>query len=398
MTVLRSTPTPTPAHPLARLVEDLETLLDDTGHGNAWTLTPAELAALLPRLTRAKARLVEVELRVLREADRQAVGDAVGAANTPAWWAHATGQPVPAARAAATLAQALDHDGHEPTREALAAGRVQVEQARAVIDAIQALPTDLDRSLVADAEQHLVGLADLDGQTRLDPKALRIAGRKLLEVIAPEIAEAHQQRLLEAEEHHAAATATLTLRRDGHGSLLGSFKIPELAGAILTKHLNAIAAPKHQRATRRANTSTNHDTDTDPAEGSVSPVSPVSPVSRPLRLGAAFVEYLETRDAAADGSPKAGGIAATVVVTITLEQLLGGLPGRPGSEKAATLDTGELLSAATARRLACEAGSRGAESACVAGPRRDRRQGTSRPPPLRSSGAFEPSRLHPLRG
>ena len=40
---------------------------------------------------------------------------------------------------------------------------------------------------------------------------------------------------------------------------------------------------------------------------------------------------------------------ATVVVTMTLETLL-------GAERAATLDTGENLSAGRARMLACEAG------------------------------------------
>jgi len=349
MTVLHSTPPSAAAqHPLARLVEELEALLEDTSHGNAWTLTPGQLEDLLPRLTRAKARLVEVELRVLREADRQAVGDAVGASNTPAWWAHATGQPIPAARAAAHLAAALD-DGHETTRAALAAGRVQVEQAKAILTAVGELPAELlGPVLVADAEAHLVGLADLDGETRLDPKAVQVAGRKILEVLAPEVAEAHEQRLLEAEERQAAASAYLHLRSDGHGSMHGKFKIPELAGAILAKHLNAIAAPRHQHALP-ANSSPETDR-TEPTGA--------AKVARPLRLGAAFVEYLETRETATDGSPKAGGIAATVVVTMTLEQLLGGLVGSAtgGSEKAAVLDTGELLPAGTARRLACEAG------------------------------------------
>ncbi|MCX6397742.1 MAG: DUF222 domain-containing protein [Propionibacteriales bacterium] len=42
-------------------------------------------------------------------------------------------------------------------------------------------------------------------------------------------------------------------------------------------------------------------------------------------------------------------MAATVVVTMTLENLL-------GADKAATLDTGETISASEARRMACEAG------------------------------------------
>jgi hypothetical protein len=338
MTVLGNTPPPMlTGHPLVAFADAVDSLLDAAGEANAWTMTPAELRALLPRLTRASARLEEVELRVLREADRQSVGDDVGATITPVWWAHVTGQRIPAAHGAVKLAAELDDDSHAATRAALAQGRVNTDQAKVVLDAVEALPADLvDPRLVTDAEAHLVALADLDGDTRLDPKALRIAGRKILEVLAPDIADAHEARQLEAEERQAAATATLTMRSDGHGSVVGRFKIPELHGAILAKHLNAIAAPKHQHATGRTTTD-EHGTR----------------VSRPLRLGQAFCEYLETRDTACDGSPKAGGIAATVVVTMTYEQLLGGLEG---SEKAALLDTGEHISPSEVRRLACEAG------------------------------------------
>jgi len=336
MTVLGSTPPPLPtAHALVRFTEDLASLLDEAGGASAWSLTPAELEEVLPRLTRLEARLTEVRLRVLREADRASVGDDVGATNTPAWWAHVTGQRVPAARVAAALAEALDA-GHEPVRTALAAGRVTAEQARVVVAAVAELPADLGPDLVADAEAHLVGLADLDGEARLDPKALRVAGRKILDVVAPQIAEAHEARVLEAEEREAAAAATFTMRPDGHGSMVGRFKIPLLDGEILAKHLDAIAAPRHQRAIGGT---------TCDADG--------TRVAKPLRWGQAFCEYLETRDTATDGSPKAGGIAATVVVTATLEQLLGGLAG---SDRPALLDTGEQISAAQVRRLCCEAG------------------------------------------
>jgi hypothetical protein len=334
MTVLGSTPPPMPTgHPLVRAVGALEALLDETGTANAWTMTPSELQDVLPRLTRAKARLAEVELRVLHEADRHAVGDDVGATNTPAWWAHMTGQRVPAARGAAKLAERLDQDAHHATRTALAAGQLNTDQARVILDAVEALPTDLvPAAIITDAETHLISLGDLDGQTPLDAKALRIAGRKVLEVLAPDLAEEQERQQLEKEEREADASATLTMNPDGHGSMVGKFKIPLLAGEILAKHLNAIAAPKHQHATGVSTGSTTGER-----------------VAKPLRWGQALVEYLEIRDASTSGTPKAGGVAATVVVTMTIDSLL-------GAEKAATLDTGESISAATARRLACEAG------------------------------------------
>jgi hypothetical protein len=72
------------AHPLLALTSALESLMDDAGNATAWTLTPSELEDVLPRLTRAKTRLTEVELRVLHEANRHHVGEDVGATNTPA--------------------------------------------------------------------------------------------------------------------------------------------------------------------------------------------------------------------------------------------------------------------------------------------------------------------------
>lgn len=64
-------------------------------------------------------------------------------------------------------------------------------------------------------------------------------------------------------------------------------------------------------------------------------------------MGLAFLHYLETR--AEDAVPSAGGVPATVVVTMQLDTLLGGL-------RAASLDTGNRISAGEARRLACRAG------------------------------------------
>jgi hypothetical protein len=64
-------------------------------------------------------------------------------------------------------------------------------------------------------------------------------------------------------------------------------------------------------------------------------------------MGLAFCEYIAGYPA--DYLPDAGGVSATVVVTMDYETLLGGL-------KAAELDTGARISPSLARRWACEAG------------------------------------------
>ena len=67
----------------------------------------------------------------------------------------------------------------------------------------------------------------------------------------------------------------------------------------------------------------------------------------PKGLGHAFCEYVTRYPT--DRLPQAGGVDATVVVTMTLESLLG------TSQAPALLDTGDRNTAAQARKLACEA-------------------------------------------
>ena len=291
----------------------------------AWTLTPTQLSELLPRLHVEIRRLLAIESVMLREADRHQVGDPLGFANTTGWWSQVTRSTKPQARREVKLAEKLDDETFKATRVAAAHGEVSLDQAAVILRSVQELPDDLvDAPLRARAEADLVELAE-----HHDPKQLRILGRRILEVEAPEIAEEAERRVLEAEEAHAAETSSFSMRPDGHGSMLGRFKVPLLAGRILEKHLAAIAAPKHQNALAALDGTGQR-------------------IAKPWRWGQAFTEYLETRPT--KGIPNAGGIAATVVVTMSMESLLGGL------KAASLLDTGEGISAGEARRIACGAG------------------------------------------
>ena len=193
-----------------------------------------------------------------------------------------------------------------------------MDQAQVIVDAVDDLPTDLvDPDLVAKAEAFLLAEAQ-----HHDARALRVLGRRLLEVLDPAAADAEEARRLAAEEADARAAASFTMADDGHGQCHGRFTIPSLHGSILRKHLLALAAPK-RNPNLPANTLTRH------------------------QLGQAFCEYLETRPD--DTVPHTGGLAATVVVTMTRESLLGDLA-------AAGLCDGTRISAGEARRLACQAG------------------------------------------
>jgi hypothetical protein len=197
-----------------------------------------------------------------------------------------------------------------------------VDQASVIVDAVESIPLDLvdaetirlaEATLVRDASEH-------------DAKALKILGRRILDVVAPDVGEAHEARLLDREERDAEARTRLTMHDDGQGSVRGRFTLPSVQGAMLKKALLALAAPKHRAA----------------VDGEVGDRTPA-----PERLGRAFCEYVERYPT--DRLAKAGGVAATVVVTMSIESLLGG-------QATASLDTGEPLSAGQARRIACEAG------------------------------------------
>ena len=116
------------------------------------------------------------------------------------------------------------------------------DQAAVILEAVDALPTDLaDAEVVADAEAALLEYA-----ADHDATALRVLGRRILDVVAPEVGEAHEARVLEAEEAKARAAASFSMAHDGHGKCHGRFTIPSLHGAILHKHLLALAAPEHE--------------------------------------------------------------------------------------------------------------------------------------------------------
>jgi hypothetical protein len=303
---------------LSRIAGELKTVRD----APVWSMDTAETRAALVEVTRLSAAVAELEARIAHHAQIVEVEADSGATSTANWWAHATNLTRTAAHRKTRLAAALGAERFVPVRVALAEGRLLGDQAQVVIDAVDALPDDVDAGIKDDAVATLVGYAE-----QHDAKGLRVFGRRILDVVAPEVGEAHEARVLAAEERDAAAAATFRMVEDGHGKCHGRFTLPALHGAMLRKQLLAYAAPKHRAA----------------VDGKV----PVPGRPSAHRMGQALMEYVESYPV--DRLPHSGGVNATVVVTMPLETLTGGL-------KAAQLDTGHRISPGLARRLACEAG------------------------------------------
>lgn len=306
----------------------------------AWSMSPMDLAETVVELTRLEGMVAELRLRVLAEADKVDVGCTSGATGTAAWLAHTTRQTRKDAHADLRLARSLDAPVLETTRWALASGRVNLAQARVVVAVVEDLATEdvTDVQRVA-VQEHLVGLAE-----EHDAKTLRNLGRKVFEVIAPDEADSREGEKLESEERKARQTCRFGTRDNGDGTTSGWFKLPTAQAEMLTKAVHAFAAPRRAHLKTAAGASGGDSFE----RGSGGWVDPDGrPVPWAVQLGQAFAELVEHLPT--DKLPQSGGLAASVMVTMSLDKLTAGL----GS---GVLDTGCVVSGTQVRRMCCNAG------------------------------------------
>ena len=311
---------------MVRFAGSLAGALDRLAGTPTWSMTPAEQREALVTLRRQRARLEELELRVLVAADRNQVGADSGATSTPAWLAHATRTSRTAAFRDLHLARKLD-ETFTKTREALAAGVIDVEKAGIVTAAVEALTSefdDLPPGTHEAAEAHMI-----DQAQAFDAPTLRQLGKRLFEVVCPEAADEAEGRKLAKEEAKARALAHFSVRDHGDGTSTGSFKLPTLHTQLLKKALEALTSPRRIGEGRL-----------DPETGKKLPHATL--------LGHGFIDLLENH-LNTDSLPTNGGSPFTLVVTIGYDALVSGIG-------IATTDTGCRISAAEARRLACRAG------------------------------------------
>ncbi|NYG53931.1 HNH endonuclease signature motif containing protein [Nocardioides perillae] len=329
---------PAPQHPLLVALACLDTDLDHAAGTPTWSLSPGEAEVALVELAKCRARLAALELTTVAAADRAGVGDATGATSTGAHWAKLTHQTRAKSVTLVRHAAALEAR-HGTVLAAMSTGGVLPEQAEVIARAVDALPVDRVGVAVVDAARaHLLELAAL-----FDAVELKRLGDRILDVVAPEIADDVERDRLEREEAAAAAAASFTMTRDGQGKARGRFTIPAAEADMLAAALDALTAPRHHHAA--------HGTDPVPVD------QHGDRVPRPLRRGQAFCEYVRTRHRSAAGATattttQAGGVDATVTVTLDLAQLTG---HGPGADAPATLSTGTRITAAKARLWACGA-------------------------------------------
>ena len=303
---------------------------------------------LIGEVDRAITRLQALRLDLVRAADRAQVSAVTGASGTAAWLASATRADSASASRDVKLAAALG-DSLPATREALAQGTLSTAHAQVIATTTGRLPeslTDHERSSI---ESALVERAKL-----VDPGTLRKTARRALAAAERSQAEvdAHEDEVVRSEEDRAHARTRLSWHDNRDGTLSGHFTVPILAGHMLVKVIQQLASPRRfaQRAAQEARDEAALRGESLTASGTRERVWEAfrsNPDEWAHRYGSAFAELLEHLPT----DRLSGKVNATVLVTMDVETLRDS-----AKAKVSETDTGAVVSAGQARRLACSAG------------------------------------------
>ena len=299
--------------------------------------SPGELLDTVRAVERLRSVLDSVELGVVAEVDATSAAASEGWASTKDFLTAVTGGPKGSGRRLVGLARAATTD-RVAVGQALGAGEISRAQAEIVVAAVDQLPANPD--LRAAAERLL-----LDEARTCDATDLAKRGRYVLERLDPDGAERRDERALEREERAAHHSRFLSLSEDGIGGIRLKGRGTLEDGAWLKSVLFPLAAPRPPA---------------EPGTCGGAPGSAAScgvadcahdgrdPRDHGARLWDALVESAR-RLAGTEVLPSSHGTPPRVTVTIDHDRLVSDL-GSVG-----VLETGESLSAAAVRRLACDA-------------------------------------------
>lgn len=317
-------------HPVLACVETIDAALREVAGAEVGFLPMAEREAAMNRLVGLSSRLEGLGLRLMAASEDVAAEH--GALDVAAHLAVVTRSERPAMRRRLRLARALDRRWHR-LATAVGGGEVNVEQAHVIAAALDALPDRVGVEVKTLAEERLVAEAASFG-----PRELRTLGRRILDLVAPEVGEDEERRALDQEERNARRRTNLTTRRLGDGTTRISIIVPDAIASRFMTYLDAFASPRRHRHPA------GRDNDGGAPGSDLGPDGERIPYSQ--RLGWAFCAFLEAADP--KRLPLQGGDATTVVVTIDLASLRDGLG-------VAALGSEETITASEARRLACNA-------------------------------------------
>jgi hypothetical protein len=274
-----------------------------------WSMSGSEMLSALDQVDTELARLETRRLELIAALDRIGYAEEIGARDVAQLIEFRYRVDRSRARRDVRLAQAL------PKYDAVSAGLDEVSvrpaQAEAIVTALEKVPTTVPVEDIAVAERELVTLA-----RHLSPSELRRAGARVRDVLDTDGPEPAEQKAYQRE--------SLTLSVADHGVNFRGYLANENA-ELLRSLVHAGARP--------------HKT----ADGEL------DPRSRERRQADALTAALTVAATALDSGDVPGfGAKANITITMDLEDL-------KSADAMGDVVYGDGLSAATVRRLACDA-------------------------------------------
>ncbi len=257
-----------------------------------------------------------------------------------AWREHRTSATTwlaEAARLTPREARRLVRSGQDLDRfaivsEAATTGQVSPAQAEAITSVLAQLPDDFPADTVAQGEGLMVGFAATHNAVELR----RLTGH-LLEVLAPDAADALEAERLEREHRLALRSRHLDFQPDGHGSILLRGSLPVAEAEPFIRIIDAYTAT---------------------AKRGLEALDPQSEYVTPaMRRADALLEMIHqhTQNALA---PANGGDRPRIVITLSYEKLAKQATDAdtcPDGLGATIISTGEPVPASLVRQWLCDA-------------------------------------------
>jgi hypothetical protein len=186
-------------------------------------------------LMRALTVADRVQSLVLDLAAEAAVGDAAMVAHGTSlrtWIADRCRYT--ARQAGALIHQAQARSRYPQVCSAARCGEVNAHQAVAIVQSLDRLPEELTAAQVSAGEASLVEQAAV-----FDSDGLSVLGNRLVDLVAPEVADELDRKTIERQAREAERNRHLTFTSDGAGSVLIRGQLPVLSAEPLIKIIDA---------------------------------------------------------------------------------------------------------------------------------------------------------------
>jgi Domain of unknown function (DUF222)/HNH endonuclease len=364
-----------------------------------WAVSSEHAVEVLVAAQVMVSQLTVVQANLARELNARGWPVQQGATSLGTWLRDRLRISVYAAKRLTDLGAVLD--ARPSIAAAAGSGAVNPEQVQVIADALAEVPAELGSAVIAECEAVLLAQAQV-----LEPKALRVVGERMVAHVAPEHADAVLRAKLERDEVRARELRSLTLTPAGAGRVAVRGSLDAESAAIVRAAIEPLCRPLPRPASAAgAGSGSSFGSGSAPASGSAfgSGCDPGSGAACGPEAGAGSGSGLGSDaglgcDAGSGGSVSCPGCgsgmgvqpcacgadgrgqdlrspgqrrADALVEVCRLVLACDQLPDNGGSRPqlavtvnfdvlrrqlgVASLDTGEQLSPATARRLACDA-------------------------------------------